>query len=468
MTSHWIDKPLADIGRALRSGKCSALDLFEEARAAHEKFGGPLSAYRIWNENNARALAENADAAFRDGRDLGPLQGIPVSVKDLFGVSHLDIFAGSPKALPDKWTREGPIIEALRNQGSVLTGKTHMVEFAFGGVGTNVHWPMPLNPWDAQNNRVAGGSSSGAGVSLMEGSALLALGSDTGGSVRVPASVTGTVGLKITAERWPLDGIVPLSPTLDTPGILTRSVADAALAFEVIDAHCARRTPRPIATPADMSSIRIGVTERHFWHDCPDDISQPVRDTIREFEKAGATVVTLDLPETEEAYALFRNASVVSSEFLAFLANELPGWADTLGPNVAARASGAMDLESEELMKRRKRMGELTASAAAAMADIDVLVSPTVPITAPMLDEVSNPKDYSVANMLCLRNTSISNLLCQCAITLPLVLDSKGIPAGLQCMAVGGAEDRLLGVALAFERQLGTGPERLGKSPLTS
>ena len=138
------------------------------------------------------------------------------------------------------------------------------------------------------------------------GSALVALGTDTAGSVRVPASVTGTVGLKITAGRWPIDGIVPLSPTFDTPGVLTRSVADAALVFEVIDAHCDGRASRPFVNAAEMQSVSIGIVEDHFWEECADDIAGPVREALGDLEKRGAKIVSMDLPGLDETYARFR------------------------------------------------------------------------------------------------------------------------------------------------------------------
>jgi aspartyl-tRNA(Asn)/glutamyl-tRNA(Gln) amidotransferase subunit A len=341
-----------------------------------------------------------------------------------------------------------------------------MVEFAFGGLGKNVHWPVPRNPWDANAHRVCGGSSSGAGVSLMEGSALVALGTDTAGSVRVPASVTGTVGLKVTAGRWPIDGIVPLSPTFDTPGVLTRSVADAALVFEVIDAHCAGRSSRPAASAADMRSVRIGVVEHHFWEDCADDIAGPVREALAELEKAGAKIVAMDWPDLDEAYALFRQGSVVSSEFRAFLESQLPEWIETLDPNVSFRMSSALGLDDEEIIRRRGALANLAASTAQTMKNIDVVITPTVPLTPPLLADIAEPKAYSAANLQTLKNTCIANLLGLCAITMPVALDGKGMPVGLQCMAAGGADERLLAIALAFERQFGTARERLGKPPL--
>lgn len=462
----WMQQPLAEIGTALRAGQVSAVALFEAAQAARSEFDSTLNAYRVWDEDRARKQAADADTAFREGRDLGPLQGIPISAKDLFGFPHLDTFAGTPTALPEKWSQDGPFVRAVFSHGAVLTGKTHMVEFAFGGLGTNVHWPIPRNPWDAKAYRVSGGSSSGAGVSLIEGSALAALGSDTAGSVRVPASMTGTVGLKVTAGRWPLQGIVPLSPTLDTPGVLCNSVADAALLFEVIDVHCGGRPGKPVVESAYLPSVRIGFCEGHFWEDCPDDISTVVRQSISVLENAGAALVPFDLPETEEAYALFRQGSVVSSELRAFLDTELPDWIETLDPNIAFRMSGAIDIDGDEIANRRKRMAETAKSANARFGDIDVLVSPTVPITAPKVADVEDGKAYSAANLMALRNTCIANLLGFCALTMPVGLDGSGIPVGLQLMAPGGREDLLLATALAFEERLGTRLERLGPSPI--
>lgn len=462
----WHEKSLQEIGEALRSAEVSACDLFEEAQRAHDAHGETLCAYHVWDGERARGQAEAADAAFRAGRDAGPLQGIPISVKDLFGVSYLETFAGSPKPLPESWSSEGPVMRAVIDQGAVVTGKTHMVEFAFGGLGTNTHWPVPRNPWDAAHHRTPGGSSSGAGVSLIEGSALVALGSDTAGSVRVPASVTGTVGLKVTAERWPLEGLVPLSPTFDTPGILTRTAADAALAFEVIDASCAGREPRAPAQACNIEGLRIGICEDHFFSNCPDDIAKPVRTAIGELEAAGAQVEDFSLPETEQAYELFRMGSVVSSELRAFLDGDLPAWNDTLDPNIAFRMSSALDLDSDEIATRRMRIAEVGASAAARMDEVDVIVSPTVPFTAPKLADIADPKSYSAANLATLSNTCIANLLKLCAITLPVGLDKAGIPVGLQCMAGPRREERLLSIALALESVLGTSRQRLGKPPL--
>ena len=183
MPSDPLSRPLIEIARDLRERRASARELVEAAIARHERFGERLHAYSLWAPDQARAVAEAAHAAFSAGVSTGPLQGLPVSVKDLFAAGGYPCFAGSSRRLPaDPWERDGPLVATLRRQLGVIMGKTHMVEFAFGGTGQNSHHGAPYNPWDATAHRSVGGSSSGAGVSLLEGSAVLAFGSDTAGS----------------------------------------------------------------------------------------------------------------------------------------------------------------------------------------------------------------------------------------------------------------------------------------------
>ncbi|WP_298017906.1 amidase family protein [uncultured Parasphingopyxis sp.] len=269
MTDDLFDLSLSDIAARLSSEPALARNLAEEAiarREAQPEIGtGP---YREWRPDIARAMADGAVAALMAGT-AGPLAGIPVSVKDLFGVAGTATYAGTPRALPAAFETEGWLVGLLRTQGAIFTGKTHTVEFAFGGLGVNGHWGSVRNPWDPDAWRVSGGSSAGAGVGLAEGSALLALGTDTGGSVRIPAAMTGNVGLKTTIGRWPTTGVVPLSHTLDTVGILTRTVADAAYAFAAIEGT------GPVAA-RPLTGLRIGRIARLAFEDCSPGIAEAV------------------------------------------------------------------------------------------------------------------------------------------------------------------------------------------------
>ena len=254
---------LADIAGALRDGGLSAGDLAEWAIANHDERGEALHAYKTWDANKVREEAAAADATFAAGIDLGALQGIPVSIKDLVGVSGYPIFAGCPRELPESWAVNGPIVSAIRYQLGVISGKTHTVQFAFGGMGANRHWGAPRNPWDADDHRSPAGSSSGAGVSLCEGSALLAIGTDTAGSVRMPATVTGNAGMRPTPGRWSIEGIVPLVPSLDTPGPLARSAADMAFGFAAMDPILGGDVSGflDVLDGVDISDFRIGVCD---------------------------------------------------------------------------------------------------------------------------------------------------------------------------------------------------------------
>jgi len=229
-----LDRSVRALACDLRAGRITAGRLAEAAVERYASLEPRLNAYRSFDAELLRRQAAAADALLAVGTDLGPFQGLPVSVKDLYGLAGFRTWAGTPKPLPQVYEREGPVVRAFRRQAALLAGKTHTVEFAFGGLGTNRHYGAPRNPWDATRHRVSGGSSSGAGVSLWQGTAVLALGSDTTGSVRMPASWTGTVGLKVSRGRWPCEGLLTQSETLDTPGLLARTVEDMVPAFAAV------------------------------------------------------------------------------------------------------------------------------------------------------------------------------------------------------------------------------------------
>lgn len=448
-----LQLPLETLIPKLQSGACDARDVIAAAAARHEAHGEKLQAYLRW------------DPAAPDG--AGVLAGIPVSAKDLFGLDGFETFAGSPTALPERWQAEGPVVAALKAAGAVFMGKTHMVEFAFGGIGTNPHWPTPVNPWDATRPRVPGGSSSGAGISIWEGSALIALGSDTAGSVRVPASFTGTVGLKTTKDRWSTDGLVPLSTSLDTPGILARSVADAAVAFAVIDPETQTPFDGFLASlrGRGVADLRLGLCD-WFFDDCAPGIAEAVEAAIAALEKAGATVVEFDHPAIAEAGEIFGRGGLAAPEFAALINDDFADWKATLDPNVLARFERMEAIPAVDYISRRNRLIELAAAADAALAEIDALVGPTVPIAPPTVEQVSVAEEYFRCNMAALRNTSIVNLLDLSAVSLPAGLDGEGLPVGLHLVGRNGADADILLVALAAESVLGTPAEILGTPPL--
>jgi aspartyl-tRNA(Asn)/glutamyl-tRNA(Gln) amidotransferase subunit A len=462
-----FNKSLKTIACALRAGSITAREILETAIARHDAIGGQLNAYKTWNPDYARRQADAADAVLAIGRDLGPLQGIPTSIKDLYGVTGFPSFAGTRRRLPQKWEHEGPLVTALRNQLAIVTGKTHTAELGFGGLGVNPHWTAPRNPWDADAHRAPGGSSSGAGVSLWEGSALLALGTDTGGSGRIPASMTGTVGLKVGYGRWPMAGILPLSSLFDTPSLLGRSVADVAYAFAALDA--ASGDPNTLLaqlntrTPTDC---RIAVADSTLWQGCSAGVAETVQAALTESVRQGVKCSEPAMPIIRDALTFMMEPTVAAVECNALLTTELPEWLPLLGPIVAALVAEGETMTARDLLDRQRRFQAFAVAGAELFQDFDVMAMPTVPIAPPRLDELQTTEDYHRLSSATLRNTTIVSLLGLCALTLPAGLDPTGLPVGLQLVARHGEEERLLSVAFTLERILGSPRERLGVPPL--
>jgi aspartyl-tRNA(Asn)/glutamyl-tRNA(Gln) amidotransferase subunit A len=304
-----ITAPLRALARGLRERKLRAEALLDQAIGFYGASEEQLHAYITWKA---------ADHLFAAGIDLGPLQGIPVSVKDIYGLEGLPTFAGSRRALPPSFSNEGTLIRALKLQLPVITGKTHTPEFAFGGIGRNTHWGTPRNPWDAKIHRVSGGSSSGAAVSLVQGTAVLAFGSDTAGSVRIPASWTGNAAIKTTRGRWPTDGIVPQSSLYDSAGLLGRTVDDLALAVRALERNLPGLGDPYTADPPSVEAgdLRIGIPGEFLWLDCAPGIAEAVKTALDELARAGARLVPVKFPEAKEAWALFLQGGSSPPSFL--------------------------------------------------------------------------------------------------------------------------------------------------------
>ena len=458
---------LHEVAAAIREGAVGAADLLAHGRRRHRDSEGLLNAYVCWNEDAAARMAGAADAAARAGAFPGLLHGIPLSIKDVFGVAGMPVKAGSSRALPARFAREGAFIGGLRRQLPVFSGKTRTDEFAYGGLGTVGDGPLPRNPWNAERHCAAGGSSSGAPVSLWQQTALVAVASDTSGSVRRPAALSGATGLKTSVSRWPTDDLLPLCPSMDTPGILARNVADLRFAFYAMDPHVADpgaawRTPDP-----DPGGIRIGIPDGVFWEDCDPGVAEAVQAALDELAGKGARLVRVDLPQIDEALAVVERGGIVSSEFMAFMERELPGWLHRLQPQLRARLSGPdrPDLSAVQYLSNKNTLSRCAASLREELRGIDVLAAPTLPITAPALEEVAAPEAWQRINRRAVRNTYVASLLGLCALSLPVGLDAARIPVGLQLIAGPWQEEGLLAIGCRFEGALGDARQRLGAPP---
>ncbi|SDX55356.1 aspartyl-tRNA(Asn)/glutamyl-tRNA(Gln) amidotransferase subunit A [Litoreibacter albidus] len=452
---------LAQIARDLRDQTVSATALVEGATARYSATDGTLNAYKHWAGAEAKQQAEAVDVLINAGHDLGPLMGLPISVKDLYGVPKMPVFAGTDTEFGPEFQAAGPVVQAARAQLAIVMGKTHTVEFAFGGIGTNAHWGAPVNPWSAKEApRVSGGSSSGAGVSLAQGSALVALGTDTAGSVRIPASFTGQAALKTTIGRWSTQGIVPLSQSLDTPGLLTRTVADLAYAFSAIDSDTRK------VDAQDVAGVRIGVIGNVVWDDIDPAIAANTEAALTALERKGATVTKMTLPGVDDVLDIFRQGGLAASELRSFMDTNFPDRIARLDPAVRARIETADQISSTEYLRRKAVMAQLGQDALSVFDEFDVLICPTVPVSAPLVSDLADGDAYRTANMLALRNTSIVNSFGWCAATLPSGLDGNGVPSGLQLIAPPMQERRLLAIAQGVENTIGNAPELLGAPPL--
>jgi aspartyl-tRNA(Asn)/glutamyl-tRNA(Gln) amidotransferase subunit A len=460
--------PLRTMARALRERTMTSETLTRDAISRREAAAPILDAYTHFAPEIALSMARAADQAFAHGEILGRLQGIPISIKDLFAVEGMPIFAGSPRPLPAPFNAEGPVVARMRAQRSVFMGKTHTSEMGFGVCGHNVHWGTPRNPWDAEHVRPAGGSSSGAAISILEGSAYAALGSDTGGSAREPANMTGIVGLKVTHGRWSGVGLVPPGPHLHGPGLLTRTVADAAFAFSAIDTVPNPQKLDELCATAEPSRLRIGVLDDYFWNECEPGIAESVRKALDELARVGAKLASCTLPEANDLSRVAPewDFGISGVELYEFLASELPDWWETLHPGARGQIDLCRSLSAVEYLRRCRLLAALRRSAAARIEGFDVVVSPTSPLSVPLLDDLFEPERYREINRLAARNMCVANLLDMCALTMPVALGPTRLPIGMQLVARNGCDDRLLAAAVAFERVLGTGTDRLGVAPL--
>lgn len=402
---------------------------------------------RIYAES-ARQEADAADGRASGGRTLGPLDGRIVSIKDLFDVAGEPTLAGSAirrNAPPPG--EDATIVQRLRAAGAVIIGKTMMTEFAFTAVGLNPHHPVAGNAVDP--SRVAGGSSTGAGISVAEGTSEISIGSDTGGSIRIPAALNGVVGFKPTAKRVPLQGAFPLSPSLDSIGPLARTVSDCALA----DAVMAGEQWHPLA-PLSLSGLRIGVPRGQLLEDMELPLSQAFDRSIKVLEQAGAVIADCLIDDLIEAMAVATSiGSIASIEASRVHA----GWLhdDTLNVDSRVRRPLLRRLATTEadyidlMQKRLMLMHEMDRR----IGTFDVLALPVAPIAAPSIDAVTGSETfYRQAESLLLRNPQVANQFDLTAISLPM--PGMALPGGLMLMARHGADRRLLATALSAEHIL--------------
>lgn len=394
----------------------------------------------------ARAEADASDRRMREGTSLGGLDGRIVSIKDLFDVAGEPTLAGSRmrQSAPAP-AKDAVIVERLRRSGAVILGKTIMTEFAFTAVGLNPHYPIAGNARDS--SRIAGGLSTGAGISVADGTSEISIGSDTGGSIRIPAALNGVAGFKPTAKRIPLQGAFPLSPSLDSVGPLARSVADCAVA----DAVMAGEAP-DVPEPLSLTGLRIGLPQGEVLSAMEPVIARAFEESLQRCEKAGAILVecTLDelVDEMAEATSVGSIAGIEGSRVHADWLNETGLDVDQRVQKPLLRRLGVSEADYIGVMQKRQA---LVRKMDRYIAAYDLLALPTVPMTAPLIADVSeNEEFYKRTEGLLLRNPQIANQFDLTAISIPM--PGLALPGGLMLFARHGADRRLLSMAMSVER----------------
>ncbi|MFZ9298123.1 MAG: amidase [Hylemonella sp.] len=435
---------LTQLSRDLRERKTTSVRLVEAKLERMRDLEPRLQSFTHIDEQRAVRHAQAIDQLRSSGVDLGPMMGIPVAVKDLFSIDGMPTTAGSRLNIQDLVPPQGRFVDMLYRAGCVLLGKTRTSEFALGGF--NPSHVLPWNPCDEKVKRMTGGSSHGSAVAMAAGLAGFTVGSDTGGSVRWPAALCGVVGYKASAEHWPTEGVFPLSPHMDSVGIFTRSVEDAAM----VEAALAGRA---LPSPPPVSELRLAWPVHHFMENLDSSVAACFEAALKRLRQAGAKITEIHVPEAAEIDAVFR--CLVPADLLAFLGRErIQRSADQIDPVAASRLSAANDLKADEYVRMVSRRAALEQAMRERFGGFDAWITPTVPQIPPPIDDFKAVSDIAEWNRLATQNTRPGNLFNQCGISLPIHHLGADLPVGLQLCAPALHDAHLLQTALAVETLL--------------
>jgi aspartyl-tRNA(Asn)/glutamyl-tRNA(Gln) amidotransferase subunit A len=445
---------VAALAADLAAGRTTSRELIEQAlgRIADPAGEGKRAFVKVY-ETAARAAAEAQDRLRAAGYIASPLAGLPVSIKDLFDVAGEVTLAGS-RALDDAppATADAPIVARLKRAGAVIVGRTNMTEFAFSGVGINPHFGTPGNPFD--RSLIPGGSSAGAPVSVADGMAAVAIGTDTGGSVRIPAALCGLVGFKPTQYRVSREGATPLSTTLDSVGPIGASVACCALT----DAVMAGEDPTaPEAVPPE--GLRIGIPQMVMLDDLDAAVAGAFERATSALSRAGARIVELPLEMLGDYARINIKGGLPVVEAFAWHEKLLAHRGRDYDPRIRTRIERGREMTAGEYIRIIEARTDFIHRFDVATEGFDALIMPTVPITAPPISAFARDEDYGRLNLKILRNTSIVNFLDRCALSLP-IQPAGSAPVGLMIVGRHGADRRLLAIGIGIEKKFTSETQR--------
>jgi aspartyl-tRNA(Asn)/glutamyl-tRNA(Gln) amidotransferase subunit A len=438
---------LSTLADDLESGRTTARKLVDECLARIADTSG--EGVRAFVHVDAKAATEASEAMDRlRAAKATPSRfaGIPISIKDLFDIKGQVTRAGS-RALDDSAPAEAdaPVVARLRRAGFIVIGRTNMTEFAYSGIGINPHYGTPKGAWNRGVGHVPGGSSSGAAVSVVDRMAHGALGTDTGGSCRIPAAYNGIVGFKPTQRRVPLDGGVPLSFTLDSFGPLARTtqccaVLDAVLADEPI----APLMPRPI------KGMRLAVPTTIALDDLDDAVAKTFERALETLARLGATIERIAVPEFLDVAPMQAKGGFTAAESYAWHRFLIASKGDVYDPRVSSRILRGESLTAADYVDLLNARRSLIARATARLAPYDALILPTTANTPPRIADMADDKAFAKANLASLRNCTLINMIDGCAISLPAHREGE-VPVGLMLASSGGADRRIFELAAGME-----------------
>ena len=443
--------PVHQLSQLLQSRALSPVELMDAYLAKISQQDLKLHAFTEVYAEDARLAARGAEAAIRSGHSVGPLHGVPIALKDLIEIEGKIVTGGSEVWKGRIAKRTATLAKKLMAQGVIILGKTHTVEFAMGGWGTNSLRGTPWNPWDLERARTPGGSSSGSGVAVAAALVPWAVGTDTGGSVRLPASWCGIAGLKTSKGRISTHGVLPLSPTLDTPGPMARSVEDVALLYAAMQGldpldPLTRGLPYQNPVPTLKRGVhglrlaRMPEVERQY---ASADVLAAYDQSLSELEKLGAEIVSIKLPFLFADVAGF-NLRIMAVESYALHHELVNDNTAPLDPHVRPRIAGGRDVTAQAYIEALRDRDAMKAQFAEALEGIDALLTPTTMTTAVPLDEVDQTKAPA-------HYTRFGNYLDLCALALPNGIAPDGLPTSLQIVCRANDEATALRVGWAYQ-----------------
>lgn len=465
MSDELADMTLSELAPLIRTRKVSPVEVTQAVLDRIEKFDPVLNAYITVDSEGALKAARAAQRQIAAGKYLGPLHGIPVSLKDLFDAKGMRTTAGS-KIMADRIAdRDAPSVARLRTAGAVILGKTTLHEFAFGSTTQNPHYGGTRNPYDL--SRIPGGSSGGSAAAVAADLCIASTGTDTGGSIRTPSALCGTVGLKPTYGRVSLRGIVPLAWSLDHAGPIAKCVRDAALlltalaGYDPLDPTSADAKVPSFARSLDggVKGLKIGVDPVFCFSALEEEIAGAVKNALRLFEKMGARIHEVKIPSIE--LAVIAESVIITTEAASFHETRLRTRAGDYGPDVRALLEGGAALSAVHYLKAQRLRRVLQEEFARVFEKVDLFALPAAPVTAPRIGETSvsiagAPSDLETA---LLRFACPGNLTGLPAISVPCGLDRQGLPMGLQLIGRAFDEAAVLRAAWAYENLRGPLPK---------